>query len=156
MDKHTGDINEKNSLGLTERELLMQISGPQKPLAYPMENMEMSNGCVVRKYVIPDADKGKVLNEVYPFAGCPRLDDVRIDIHTNRKFTVRDYMVTREGDLNVLVTPYYAEAGGTVLDWIECAESDGSEDEGSDTIIRVRTVKRTSDTATPSAVVTKA
>ena len=154
--KITGDVNKDNSLGLAERELLMQVTGPQEPLAYPTEDMEMSNGCVVRKYIIPDADKGKVLNELYLFADCPRLDDVRIDIHTNRKFTVRDYMVTREGDLNVLVTPYYAEAGGTVLDWIECPDSDDAEDDGSDTIIRVRTVKRASDTATRSALVTKA
>ena len=157
MDKKiTGDINKKNSLGLAERELLMQLIGPQEPLAYPTEDMRMANGCVVKKYIIPDADKGKVLNEVYPFAGCPRLDDVRIDIHTGKKFTVRDYIVTREGDLNVLVTPYYAEAGGTVLDWIECADDDDAEDDGGDTIIRVRTVKSASDTATLSAVVTKA
>ena len=93
---------------------------------------------------------------MYPFADCPRLDDVRVDLHTSKTFKVRDYMVTREGNLNVLVTPYYAEAGGTVLDWIECDESDDAEDEDSDTIIRVRTVKRTSDSATLSAVVTKA
>ena len=56
---------------------------------------------------------------LYPFAEQPSLDDVRLDIHTSRLFKVREYIVTREGNGNFLVTPYYAEAGGTVLDWVK-------------------------------------
>ena len=122
------DVNKDNSLGLAERELLMQLIGPQEPLPYPTEDLEMSNGCVVKRYVIPAADKEKVLKALYPFEPCPNLDEVMIDIHTEKRFTVRDFMVTREGDLNVLVTPYYAEAGGTVHDWIECPDEKADDD----------------------------
>ena len=41
-----------------------------------------------------------------------------------RTFKVRDYIVTREGSGNFLVTPFYAEAGGTVLDWVKPERED--------------------------------
>ncbi|MBO4402292.1 MAG: hypothetical protein J5792_01200 [Bacteroidales bacterium] len=113
------DFNPENSLGLQEREMLLMITGPQERLDYPTETLKMSNGCKVERYVIPDADRQRVLDVLYPFAEQPSLDDVRLDIHTSRLFKVREYIVTREGNGNFLVTPYYAEAGGTVLDWVK-------------------------------------
>ena len=78
----------------------------------------MANGCEVEKYIIPDDDKEKVLDALYPFFDTPSLDADMLDLHTQKTFKVRDFIVTREGNGNFLVTPYYAEAGGTVLDWI--------------------------------------
>lgn len=112
------DYNPSNALGLQEREMLMQISGTQERLDYPTETLRMSNGCEVERNIIPEEDKGKVLKALYPFCGAPSLDAVMLDLNTQRTFKVRDYIVTREGDGNFLVTPYYAEAGGTVLDWV--------------------------------------
>ena len=83
------------------------------------ELMEMANGCVVERYIIPDEDKQKVLDTLFPFFEKPSLDDERLDIHCHKKFKVRDFMVTHEGDGNFIVSPYYAEAGGTVLDWVK-------------------------------------
>jgi len=37
---------------------------------------------------------------------------------TKRKFRVREFLVAREGGMNVLASPYYLEAGGTVIDWV--------------------------------------
>ncbi len=71
----------------------------------------MSNGCEVERYLIPEEDKQKVLDALYPFNDSPKLYDERIDLHTGKTFKVRDFLVTREGDLNCLATPYYAEAG---------------------------------------------
>ncbi|MBQ9367545.1 MAG: hypothetical protein IJT83_07180 [Victivallales bacterium] len=113
------DINSANNLGLQEREMMMQISGPQERLAYPTDTLKMANGCEVEKYIIPEADRQKVLDALYPFTEMPSLDTVLLDLHTGKTFKVRDYIVTREGDGNFLVTPYYAEAGGTVLDWVK-------------------------------------
>lgn len=39
------------------------------------------------------------------------------DIHEGKKFVVKDFMVTREGEANFLVSPYYFESGGSVIDW---------------------------------------
>ena len=113
------DFNPSNTLGLQEREMLMMISGPQERLDYPTETLKMSNGCEVERYLIPEEDKQKVLDAIYPFNGTPSLDAVMLDLHTRKTFKVQDYNVTREGNGNFLVTPYYAEAGGTVLDWVK-------------------------------------
>ena len=78
----------------------------------------MLNGAVVEKYIISDTDKEKVLKKLYPFDGIPSMDSRMVDIHTDKTFTVKDFMVVREGDGNFLVSPFYAEAGGTVLDWM--------------------------------------
>jgi hypothetical protein len=47
----------------------------------------------------------------------PSLDDVKEDIHTGKRFRVREFLVAREGETNVLASPFYLEAGGTVIDW---------------------------------------
>jgi hypothetical protein len=39
------------------------------------------------------------------------------DIHAEKKFKRRDFMVVREGRMNMLVSPYYFEGGGSVIDW---------------------------------------
>ena len=121
------DINPSNDLGLQERELLMLLNGPQERLDYPTEILKMSNGCEVEKYIIPEMDKEKVLEALYPFNDLPALDDERLDLHTGKTFRIRDYIVTREGSGNFLVTPFYAEKGGTVLDWVEPTLEDSEE-----------------------------
>ena len=115
----TTDINPVNNLGRQERQILMKLMGPQSRLDYPTEPLEMANGCIVEKYIIPDKDRSDVLRMLYPFTEPPALDAVLIDIHTESPFAVRDYLATREGGLNFLAAPRYAEAGGTVLDWVE-------------------------------------
>ena len=119
------DCNKKNSLGLQERMLLLRITGPQERLDYPTEMLKMANGCEVERYIIPESDRQKVFDALYPFIGRPSLEDTLIDIHTSKTFKVRDYIVTREGDGNFLVSPYYAEKGGTVLDWMNPAHNGG-------------------------------
>ena len=60
-----------------------------------------------------------MLEKLFPFTGLPSMDEVRLDLHTNTTFRVGEFIVIREGDLNFLAAPKYAEAGGTVLDWVE-------------------------------------
>ena len=136
------DYNEKNWLGAAERLLMMRLTGAQERLDYPTEKLRMANGCEVERYIIPDEDKQKVLDMLYPFAGQPALDDELLDIHTNKIFKVREYIVTREGDGNFLVSPYYAEKGGTVLDWMT-PNSEGSCEKLKDNpVIGIGTIRR--------------
>ena len=128
MNTNKPDIHPENNLGLNEREMLMMITGAQERLDYPTEPLTMANGCEVEKYVIPDEDRQKVLDALYPFCNAPSLDDVLLDIHTNTSFKVRDYLAIREGDLNFLAAPKYAEAGGTVLDWVALHDDDEASD----------------------------
>ena len=130
------DYNPANSLGAPERRMLTSISGPQERLEYPTEILKMANGCEVEKYIIPDEDKKKVLDALYPFFEIPSLDEKRVDVHTGKSFKIRDFIVTREGNGNFLVSPYYAEAGGTVLDWVMPNK------DGDGTLLCVGTIRR--------------
>jgi hypothetical protein len=73
------------------------------------------------EYIIPDDRREEVLRLLYLFRPVPRLSAWREDIHTGRKFRVRDYRVLRHGGRNWLVSPFYEEGGGTVIDWIPTA-----------------------------------
>jgi hypothetical protein len=78
----------------------------------------------VEAYEIPDKQKAAVLKKFYPFRPLPGLEDMMEDIHAEKTFKVKDFMVTREGRMNVLASPYYLEQGGTVIDWIHVYEDE--------------------------------
>jgi hypothetical protein len=78
----------------------------------------------VEVYEIPTNQKAAVLKKLYPFKPLPGLEDVMEDIHVEKTFKVKDFMVTREGKMNVLASPYYLEHGGTVIDWEPVEDDD--------------------------------
>jgi hypothetical protein len=41
------------------------------------------------------------------------------DLHAGKKFLIKDFRVTWEHGMNYLVSPYYPESGGTVIDWMD-------------------------------------
>lgn len=113
------NVDDSQPYGLPERRLLAYVAGkPQERFPYPT-HLEEVHGVAVEFYDIPEDSRKSVLEQLYPFDNVPSLDRTMVDLHTNRRFRVGDYRVTREGDFNFLVTPYYTEAGGTVLDWME-------------------------------------
>ncbi len=85
-------------------------------LPYPLRTVQSGRG-PIQVYEIPEADKAAVLEKVYIFRPIPDLDDVMEDIECEKTFKVREFLVTREGPMNVLGSPYYLESGGTVIDW---------------------------------------
>ncbi len=82
------------------------------------------NGDEVEEYIIPEGKKAEVLSALYCFRPVPSLEEEQIDIHTGKKFRVREFRVTREHGHNCLVSPYYEEGGGTVIDWVPADEDD--------------------------------
>jgi hypothetical protein len=89
---------------------------PTKPLTI--------NGVEVEEYIIPDGKKEEVLQELYPFTPVPSLDERFEDLHSGKLFAVREFRVTREDGHNWLVSPYYEEGGGTVIDWMPPQEDE--------------------------------
>lgn len=77
------------------------------------------------EYEIPADAKPKVLRQLYPFAGCPDVDEVVFDLHEEKRFRVGDFKVVREHGRNLLVSPYYYSTGGTVIDWFPEEDDDG-------------------------------
>ena len=86
-------------------------------LPYQTRPMYFPNGASVEEFIIPDEDRELVLQQLYPFSPIPKLTDVMYDIHADKTFIVRDFRVTWEHGMNYLVSPYYPESGGTVIDW---------------------------------------
>ena len=86
-------------------------------LPYQTRPMYFPNGASVEEFIIPDEDRELVLEQIYPFSPIPKLTDVMYDIHAEKTFMVKDFRVTWEHGMNYLVSPYYPESGGTVIDW---------------------------------------
>ena len=105
---------------------------PQSMKNFPIRRVHFffPNGASVDEFIIPDEDRELVLEQLYPFSPIPKLTDVVYDVHADKTFVVRDFRVTWEHGMNYLVSPYYAESGGTVIDWVDenWAEEDDAED----------------------------
>src|SRR5574341_2423191 len=105
----------------------------EEKLPYPTRPLVFSDGTSVDEFIIPDEDKEIVLSKLYPFSPIPKLTDVMYDLHADKTFIVKDFRVTWEHGMNYLVSPYYPESGGTVIDWMdENAWVDDEFDEGFD------------------------
>ncbi len=88
----------------------LRLPFPTKPLSL--------GGMEFEEYIIPPERKAEVLQQLYPFRPIPGLEEERFDLHSGKKFKIREFRVTREGSMNCLVSPYYEEGGGTVIDWV--------------------------------------
>jgi len=91
----------------------------EEKLPYPTQPMFFSDGTSVEEFIIPEEDKEIVLEQLYPFSPIPKLTDEVEDLHAGKKFIVKDFRVTWEHGMNYLVSPYYPESGGTVIDWMD-------------------------------------
>lgn len=104
-------------------------------LPYPTKPMYFVDGTSVEEFIIPEEDRELVLEQLYPFAPVPKLTDEMYDLHADKTFLVREFRVTWEHGMNYLVSPYYPESGGTVIDWMDedsWVEDDFDEDDLSD------------------------
>lgn len=96
----------------------MNFQSDEEPLLpFPLKPL-LFHGDLIEEYEIPEDQKEAVLREMYLFDPVPSLDEKRFDLHSKKLFTVRDFRVTRENNRNWLVSPYYEEGGGTVIDWM--------------------------------------
>ena len=88
-------------------------------LSYITQRMYFPDGTWVEEFIIPEEDKEIVLEQLYPFSPIPKLTDEMYDIHAEKTFIVREFRVIWERGMNFLVSPYYPESGGTVIDWMD-------------------------------------
>ena len=109
-----------------EKQMLCIIVKESEPLPYPLKPLKMAHGPDEQVYDIPDEDKAAVFGEVWPFHGCPALDDLRLDLHEQRLFKFREAQVIRYDGRNLIVSPFYAHSGGMAVDFLppECAEAE--------------------------------
>ena len=99
---------------------------PDQPLNFPREVRltDLSGNPISEEYIIPLNAKKRVLELLYPFEGIPALDQRLFDLHEGKQFVVADFKVVWEHETNFLVSPYYYESGGTVIDWMPPEEDE--------------------------------
>ena len=113
-----------HEMSLQEKTICLALAGRKPELPYPLKEVECADGTVQRIYQIPDADKARVLADLYPFdGGAPSIDDTLYDIHERKEFKVRDFLVIRWGESNLLASPYFPRTGGMLVDWIVLGEA---------------------------------
>ena len=122
------DNGMSHEMSLQEKAICLAITGRQPELPYPLKDVECADGTVQRVYEIPDEDKAKVLADLYPMADGPCIDDVMLDLHERKTFRVRDFLVIRWGEGNLVASPYFPHSGGMFVDWIspEKAKAQGT------------------------------
>ncbi len=86
-------------------------------LPFPTRSIGLGNTSVA-EYIIPDEEKAKVLDGMYPFEPVPDLDRTMFDLHEEKLFKVRDFRVLRGRAMDFLVSPFFFTSGGTVMDWM--------------------------------------
>ena len=91
----------------------------EERLPYDTQPMYFPDGTWVEEFIIPEEDKEIVLEDLYPFSPVPKLTDEMYDLHADKTFIVKEFRVTWERGMNFLVSPYYPESGGTVIDWMD-------------------------------------
>ena len=109
-----------SQLGREERQMMLSVTGPQKPLDYPMHLLALSDGTFTKEYEIPEEDREEVFRKLYLFDSPPSMDTDMMDIHEGKKFKVKDFRVIWEDGGNFIVSPFYPASGGTLLDWVQC------------------------------------
>ena len=92
------------------RDTLPRLSYPTRPVPAGAEMIE--------EYIIPEEEKAQVLNGLYPFDPVPALTEMMYDLHEEKQFRVGDFRVLRGAAMDMLVSPYYFNSGGTVIDWM--------------------------------------
>jgi len=90
---------------------------PEERLPFEIRPVKVGHK-TIEVYEIPDEKKEEVLASLYLTTNVPGLDEERFDLHAGKVFRVGDFLVTREDEQNYLVSPFYLEGGGTVIDWM--------------------------------------
>ena len=106
-----GGNGDGDEMSVEEKHILSIIVTPSPELPFPLRELKMSRGRPALEYVIPEEERERVFQELYPFMDPPGMDEERYDLHEGRSFRIREYKVIREDGRNLLVSPYYANSG---------------------------------------------
>lgn len=110
---------ELKEMSLPEKMIMSQIINESPELEYPLKTLEMPEGFKNElEYDIPAEDKEKLWESLNPFMTSFTMDEILFDIHSGKRFALKDYKVIRSNERNFIVSPYYSEAGGTLLDFV--------------------------------------
>ena len=102
-----------------EKKLYKQLAGEMPVLGFPLEDLVLPNGQIEQVYNIPAELVFQTAVSLWPFLPEPTAETEFVDVHCDKKFKFKEAKIIRFDNRNMLVSPFYAEKGGTVLDFID-------------------------------------
>ena len=87
------------------------------------------------EYQIPAEELGKTLKMISPFDMDFSPDREYLDIHSAKIVKAKDLKIIRSHEINIIVSPFYAESGGTLVDLIDPDRMDENSE-----ILQARTI----------------
>ena len=111
-------------MSLHEKDILCMMFGESCKLDYPLKPLKMAYGKPEQVYEIPEEDKEKVLNDLWPFSDRPAMDETLYDIHEDALFVFKDAQVIRCRGRNMIVSPYFKKTGGMLVDFVRQEQKD--------------------------------
>lgn len=79
-----------------KKAICLVLTGGKSELPYPLKEMECADGTVQHINEISDADKAKVLADIYPFADAPAIDGTLFDLHERKPIKAHNFLQSRE------------------------------------------------------------
>jgi len=114
--------SQDGEMSLREKEICMIMVGKQPKLSFPLKELVCADGTEQLVYEIPEAQKEAVYDELWSYVPKPKIDDVMYDLHEEKVFKVRDFIVIRWRGCNLIASPYFAHSGGMMIDFVELAQ----------------------------------
>ena len=109
----------QNEWSGSEKAMICMIQEEAPVLPYPLTRVCLPNGTMEDMYNIPEDKVAEVVRSLWPFAPAPAVDKEFVDIHCDKQVKVSELKVIRHNNRNIVVSKYYQEAGGTVMDLVE-------------------------------------
>lgn len=99
-----------------EKATLCSIVKESEPLPYPLIKTKMANGTFEQVYLIPEGLTDALIAQLWPFVEVPKADEVLYDIHAEAMVRMKDCLVIRYNNRNLLVSSNYPKSGGMSVD----------------------------------------
>lgn len=106
--------------GEEERQMMAAVMPKAGRLEYETEKKSIDGtGYHFEQYIVPTEKKEAIIRELWLFSDADKLDmdGMYLDLHTGKTFKLREAIITRENGRNFVMSPYYSEGGGTLLDF---------------------------------------
>lgn len=108
----------RSEMSLMEKKVCTFLYETSPVLKYKISSHKGSDGCSYMFYEIP-ALTGEDIKATWPFANEVSPETVFYDLHSEKWFTLKDAKILRYAKRNILVSPFFLDSGGMVVDSME-------------------------------------
>lgn len=114
------DEPEDNGWSEAEKGMIAAFTQKAGQLPWPLKTIELGNGCHEQVYDIPEDKMYDAVVQCWPFTddSIPPRGGELFDIHEHKRVVIDKCLILRFKERNIVVSPYYAKSGGTVIDLV--------------------------------------